>query len=174
MRLARLLAMVSAFVVVPGLHAQSPVPPQTKVPAPRGVFPNVDACTVLSLAAASEAIGAPVTAHHLVEPMKGTCFWSDSPTGSDNNRRVVVTVMTDAVYLRMKASPTLTIEPATSTAEDAFFEIPKGGDPILFVRKAGVPLSIKILNGFKVKPPISPSDIKTRELALGNAAAIVP
>ncbi len=171
MRLVRLLAMVLPFAVVPALHAQSPVP-QTKVPAAKPIFPDVDACSVLTLGAASTAIGVPVQAHHLVEPAKGTCFWSDSPNGDANNRRVLVTIMTDAVYEHMKSSRALKTEPATSIAEDAFFVIPTGGDPILLVRKSGVPLQIKILNGFKVKPPLSPSEIKTRELALGNAAAL--
>jgi hypothetical protein len=164
-------ALCTALAGVPALHAQVPVPP-AKVPAARPVFPDVDACSVLTLGAASDAIGVPVQAHHLVEPAKGTCFWSDSPTGDANNRRVLVTIMTDPVYDRMKASPILKNEPATSNAEDAFFNIPKGGDPILFLRKHGVPFQIKILNGFKVKPPLSPSEIKTRELALGNAAAV--
>jgi hypothetical protein len=171
MRLVRLLAIVLAGVVVPAVHAQLPAPP-TKVPAAKGPFPDVDACSVLTLGAASAAIGVPVQAHHLVEPNKGTCFWSDSPTGDANSRRVLVVVMTDAVYDHMKSSPVLKTEPATSVAEDAFFEIPKGGEPILFLRKRGVPIQIKILNGFKAKPPIPESEIKSRELVLGNSAVL--
>lgn len=171
MRFAGSLVSLASLAVVSVLHAQSPVP-QTKLPIPHGGFPDVDACSVLTLAQASTAIGVPVQAHHLVEPRKGTCFWSDSPTGDADNRRVLVTIMTDAVYDHMKTSPALKTEPATSVAQDAFFVIPTGGDPILLVRKSGVPFQIKILNGFKVKPPLSPSEVKARELALANAAAL--
>lgn len=152
------LVMLAAFALVPvTAHAQ---------------FANVDACSLLTASEASTAIGAPANqGHHLIEPSKGECWWSDATTADPDHRRVTLSIIAPIAFNRMKSSPNLKTEVISGAGDEAYYVLPKGGGPILNVRKGGVDLQIKILNGFKVKPPLGADEVKARELVLAKAAA---
>jgi hypothetical protein len=157
MRLIRPVVTLVAFALAPATA--------------RAQFANVDACSLLIPSEASKAIEVKVEAGvHLVEGSKGECVWTDGAVSDVGRRRVTLSIMAPAAFNRMKSSPALKTEPASGVGDEAFYVIPKGGGPILAVRKGGVFFQIKILNGFKAKP-IGAAEVQARELALGAAAA---
>jgi hypothetical protein len=157
MRLVLPLVTLAAFAVGPvATHAQ---------------FANVDACSLLTAPEVSTAIEVPVDkGHHLIEPSKGECWWSDATTADPDHRRVTLSIMAPVAFNNMKSSPRLTTEPISGVGDEAFYVLPKGAGPILVVRKGGVDFQIKILNGFKLKP-LGADVVKARELVLAKAAA---
>jgi hypothetical protein len=133
---------------------------------------NVDACSLIIASEVNTAIGVPVQqGHHLAEPHKDQCRWSDDSTAGPDHRRVALGIETLSVFANMKSSPRLKTEPVSGVGDEAYFIFPTGGDPILAVRKGGVAFQVKVLNGYKVKPHLAPDDVKARELVLGGAAA---
>ena len=157
MRLVLSLLSVATLAVVPNAHAQ---------------FANVDACSLLTSSQAGTAIGAQAKpGQHLLEPSKGECIWTDGAKDDLDRRRVVLTIISQVAFDHTKTSPTLKTESVNGVGDDAYYVVPKGGAPILNVRKGGTYFQIKILNGFKVKPPLSADAIKTGELTLGKEAA---
>src|SRR5262249_53239807 len=52
-----------------------------------------------------------------------------------------------------------------------YYMLPKAASPILIAKKGNAYFQIKVLNGLKVKPPLSADEVKARELVLGKAAA---
>jgi hypothetical protein len=157
MRFARALLSFAALAVVPTAHAQ---------------FAKVDACSLLTTSQASTAIEAQVQqGQHLIEPSKGECIWTDGAKDDLDRRRVALSIMSQIAFDHTKASTSLKTERVSDVGDDAYYVLPKGGSPILNVRKGGVYFQIKVLNGLKVKPPLSADAVKARELVLGQAAA---
>jgi hypothetical protein len=135
-------------------------------------FANVDACTLLVPSEASIAIEVPVTeGHYITETTKSACSWSDAGSADPDHRRVTLSIEPPSVFASMKSSPRLKTEAVSGIGDEAYYIYPSGAGPILAVRKGGVAFQIKILNGFKVKPPLAAKDVKDRELVLGKAAA---
>jgi hypothetical protein len=138
----------------------------------RAQFANVDACTLLVPSEASTAIEVSVTqGHHITESTKSACSWSDAGSADPDHRRVTLSIEPPSVFASMKSSPRLKTEAVSGIGDEAYYIYPSGAGPILAVRKGGVAFQIKILNGFKVKPPLAAKEVKDRELALGKAAA---
>ena len=135
-------------------------------------FANVDACSLLTTSEAGKAIDVTVgKGQHLVAASKGECIWSDDPTSDLDHRRVTLSIMAQQAFDRMKSSALLKPEPAAGVGDEAYFVLASGSGPILIVRKGSAYFQLKVLNGFKVKPPLKPDEQKARELVLGKAAA---
>jgi len=158
------MRLTGAFALFAGLV----LPPA----AARAQFANVDACSLLTSSEAGTAIEVTVNqGQHLVAGSKGECYWTDAASADPDHRRVTVSIIAPVAFDHTKASPTLKTEPASGVGDEAYYVLPKGGGPILNVRKGGTYFQIKILNGFKAKPPLSADAVKARELVLGKAAA---
>jgi hypothetical protein len=133
---------------------------------------NVDACSLITASEAYTAIGVLTNqGHHLAEPHKDQCRWSDDTTAGPDHRRVALGIETLSVFANMKSSPRLKTESVSGIGDEAYFIFPSGGDPILAVRKGGVAFQLKVLNGYKIKPHLGAEEVKARELVLAAAAA---
>ncbi len=132
---------------------------------------SVDACSLLTASEASTAIGGTVTqGHHLMEPHKDQCWWSDDNTASSDHRRVTLLIEDPSMFDRMKSVPNVKADPVSGVGDEAYYADTKGAGILLAVRKGGVAFQLKVLNGSKVRPPIAPDDVKARELVLAKAA----
>jgi hypothetical protein len=142
-------------------------------PTASAQFANVDACSLLTATEASAALEVPVQkGQHLMEPSKTACIWTDAASISDiDHRRVSVSIMAQIAFDHTKTSPGLKTEPVSGVGDDAYYVLPKGGGPILNVKKGAVYIQIKVLNGLKAKPPLSEDAVKAKELTLAKAAA---
>jgi hypothetical protein len=133
---------------------------------------NVDACSLITASEAYTAIGVLTNqGHHLAEPHKDQCRWTDDTTAGPDHRRVSLGIETLSVFNSMKSSPRLKTEAVSGVGNEAYFIFPSGGDPILAVRKGGVAFQLKVLNGYKIKPHLTADEVKARELVLAAAAA---
>jgi hypothetical protein len=132
---------------------------------------NVDACSLLTASEASKAIGVNVDkGHHLLEPHKDQCWWSDDDTANPDHRRVTLTIEAPFMFARMKSVPNVTTEPVSGVGDEAYYVFSKGLGTILAVRKGSVAFQLKVLNGSKVKPALALDEVKARELVLAKAA----
>ena len=132
-----------------------------------------DACSLLTVSEVSAALeisslpGKPAVADN-----PKLCMWSDAENADLANRRVTLSITSSTMaFDLMKSSPRITTEAVAGIGDEAFFEIPKGGEsPILQVRKGSSVLTLRILNGLKSKP-FNLADVKAKEAALAKAAA---
>ncbi len=132
---------------------------------------DIDACSLLTASEASTAIGVTVTqGHHVIEPHKDQCWWSDDATANADHRRVTLLIEDPSMFSRMKSIPNVKAEPVSGVGDEAYYVDTKGAGIVLAVKKGGVAFQLKVLNGSKVKPPIAPDDVKARELVLAKAA----
>jgi hypothetical protein len=130
---------------------------------------DVDACSLLTASEAGAAIERKVdTGHHLAEPHKDQCWWSDDATSNPDHRRVTLLIEDPSIFGRMKSLPNT--EPVSGVGEEAYYYDTKGAGILLAVRKGGVAFQLKVLNGSKTKPTLAPGDIKARELVLAKSA----
>jgi hypothetical protein len=135
-------------------------------------FANVDACSLLTPSEAGKAIDVTVDkGQHLVATSKGECIWTDGPSTDLDHRRVTLSMMAQPAFDHMKSSAELKPEPVAGVGDEAYFVTTSGAGPILIARKGSACFQLKVLNGFKVKPPLKLDEQKARELVLGKAAA---
>lgn len=132
-----------------------------------------DACSLLTTGEVSAALeinslpGKPV-----VVGSPKLCMWSDAAGGNINNRRLTLSMTSSTTAFDfMKSSPRITTEAVPGIGDEAFYEIPKGGEtPILQIRKGTSVLTLRILNGLKSKP-FTRDEAKAKEAMLAKAAA---
>jgi hypothetical protein len=135
-------------------------------------FANVDACSLLTPSEAGAAMAAQANAgQHFMEPSKGECIWTDGAKDDIDRRRVALSIIAQVAFDHLKGSQAVKTESLQGVGDDAYYVLPNGGGPILNVRKGGTYFQIKILNGLKVKPPLSADAVKAGELTLGKEVA---
>src|SRR5262245_36683744 len=82
-------------------------------------FANVDACSLLTESEAGTAIGTTVSkGHHLLEPSKGECIWSDDPSGDLDHRRVALSIMAQPAFDRMHSNARIKSEPVAGVGDE--------------------------------------------------------
>ena len=129
------------------------------------------ACSLLTAAEASTALGAPSRAgKEFMSP--AACMWSNDPAASDTSRRVaLVTHSVMAFNIAKKpAISTVTVEPAPGIGDEAFYQIyPRGQNVFIWVRKGNVAISINILTREDPRP-FTDDQKKARVAVLAKAA----
>jgi hypothetical protein len=138
---------------------------------PRPAQPEVEACSLLTTADASTALGASSRpGKRLVEASPNGCVWADDPAASDTSRRVIVVTHSLVAFRAAMHTviTTITIEPVSGVGEEAFYQVPPTDSPFLWVRKGDTAFSIRILTRSKPRP-FTVEQEKAKELTLAKA-----
>ena len=129
-----------------------------------------DACSLLTEAQASAAIEVKVgPGKHAVASSTRQCMWSDDPAASVDHRRLILTFSNPAAFDVGKTTPRFKAEPVSGVGDDAYYEFFGADAPTLVVKKGSTVITIRILNGLKLKE-IGRDAIKAKELELAKAA----
>ena len=131
-----------------------------------------EACALLKTDEVSKALEVTSLAgKRLIAASPKVCVWSDDPEHGFNSRRVNLSIMSSAAFAAVKSrAGRIVIEPASGIGDEAYYELPKGESPFLFVRKGETAFSVRILNGLKLKA-FTLEQERTKEADLAKAAA---
>lgn len=129
-----------------------------------------DACALLTPAEVSKALEVTSRAgQRLIAASPKACWWSDIDKSDMSNRRVALSLMQVAGFNVGKSSSRIVTETVTGIGDEAYYELPKGASPFLFVRKGNNAFSVRVLNGLKFKA-FTLEQEKAKEADLAKAA----